>query len=79
MISIRICLAIFGQKRRKYVEELNKRFDEYAAMSLGFDNNCPKPAHKKIAGELRRFYLGNKSKKIDNTTKLAMTDVSVYW
>ncbi|XP_011297876.1 uncharacterized protein [Fopius arisanus] len=65
--------SIYGHRNSGLVEELNAKFNEYAPITLGFADNCPKPLYKKMAKLLRNFYLGDENKKIDHNTKLDVT------
>ncbi|XP_063991922.1 carboxylic ester hydrolase-like [Diachasmimorpha longicaudata] len=67
--------SIYGQTKSGLIEELNTKFLEYAPITLAFQNNCPKPVHGKVTKLIRSFYVGGKNKKIDETTKLAVTNM----
>lgn len=76
--SIRV-LHLFSDKDNNPVSLLDEKWSELAPMSLMTEENFPQESQIKseVTNKIREFYFGNK--KLDETSKFALIDVSIIF
>ena len=69
-------LGIFGPEDGKLVKIFDKEFEDLAPLTLLYQNTCNPDDYRKIAKEIRQYYL--KNEKIDYSKKKELTDVQFF-
>ena len=76
-VKFLLLAGIFGLEDGKLVERLDKEFEDIAAITLLYKDSCNPDDYKKVAKEIRKYYL--KDKKIDMSKRKELTDVSYFF